>query len=161
MKHILTNRLSQIATARLGNFEKDIGLVGTQYNTVISVFFVGYILTQVPTNMILNKMRPSVFLPVVMCCWAVVSASTGAVQNYTGAVILRFLLGFVEAPFFRKLAKHHREGKSANLLQLVRSTSSALGTPRRSLPYGSRFCMLPARWLVPSEACLAVPSWAG
>lgn len=94
--------LIQIATARLGNFEKDLGLVGTQYNTVISVFFVGYILTQVPTNMILNKMRPSVFLPVVMCCWAVVSASTGAVQNFTGAVVLRFLLGFVEAPFFRK-----------------------------------------------------------
>ncbi|KAK1484228.1 hypothetical protein CCUS01_03940 [Colletotrichum cuscutae] len=90
----------QIATARLGNFEKDIGLVGTQYNTIISVFFVGYILTQVPTNMILNKMRPSIFLPVVMCCWAVASASTGAVQNYKGAVVLRFLLGFVEAPFF-------------------------------------------------------------
>ncbi|EXF78309.1 hypothetical protein CFIO01_00304 [Colletotrichum fioriniae PJ7] len=94
----------QIATARLGNFEKDIGLVGTQYNTIISVFFVGYILTQVPTNMILNKMRPSIFLPVVMCCWAVVSASTGAVQNYKGAVVLRFLLGFVEAPFFRQMA---------------------------------------------------------
>ncbi|KAF5495361.1 MFS transporter prlL [Colletotrichum siamense] len=91
---------NNIATARLGDFEKDIGLVGTQYNTIISVFFVGYILTQVPTNMILNKMRPSIFLPVVMCCWAVVSASTGAVQNYTGAVVLRFLLGFVEAPFF-------------------------------------------------------------
>lgn len=96
--------LVQIATARLGNFEKDLGLVGTQYNTIISVFFVGYILTQVPTNMILNKMRPSVFLPVVMCCWAVVSASTGAVHNFTGAVILRFLLGFVEAPFFRESA---------------------------------------------------------
>ncbi|KAI8260623.1 MFS transporter prlL [Colletotrichum sp. SAR 10_77] len=94
---------NNIATARLGDFEKDIGLVGTQYNTIISVFFVGYILTQVPTNMILNKMRPSIFLPVVMCCWAVVSASTGAVQNYTGAVVLRFLLGFVEAPFFRKI----------------------------------------------------------
>ncbi|KAI8256556.1 hypothetical protein K4K58_004791 [Colletotrichum sp. SAR11_239] len=50
---------NNIATARLGDFEKDIGLVGTQYNTIISVFFVGYILTQVPTNMILNKMRPS------------------------------------------------------------------------------------------------------
>ncbi|KAJ4003947.1 hypothetical protein NW766_011802 [Fusarium irregulare] len=53
---------NNIATARLGNFEEDIGLVNEQYNTVISIFFVGYILTQVPTNMILNKMRPSIFL---------------------------------------------------------------------------------------------------
>jgi hypothetical protein len=63
MKDIL-NYLDRnnIATARLGNFEEDIGLVAEQYNTVISIFFVGYILTQVPTNMILNKMRPSIFL---------------------------------------------------------------------------------------------------
>ncbi|KAM0349839.1 hypothetical protein ACHAP4_010194 [Fusarium culmorum] len=91
---------NNIATARLGNFEEDIGLVNEQYNTVISIFFVGYILTQVPTNMILNKMRPSIFLPSVMVCWATVSACTGAVQNYEGMIALRFILGFVEAPFF-------------------------------------------------------------
>ena len=95
--------LLDIATARLGNFEEDIGLEGTQYNTIISIFFVGYILTQIPTNMILNKVRPSRFLPTIMCCWAIVSACTGAVQNYSGMVALRFLLGFVEAPFFREL----------------------------------------------------------
>jgi MFS family permease len=82
--------------------EEDLGLVDTQYNTVISIFFVGYILTQIPTNMILNKMRPSIFLPLIMCLWAGVSAATGAVQSYAGLVVLRFVLGFVEAPFFRK-----------------------------------------------------------
>ncbi|KIL83760.1 hypothetical protein FAVG1_13036 [Fusarium avenaceum] len=92
---------NNIATARLGNFEEDIGLVGQQYNTVISIFFVGYILTQIPTNMILNKMRPSIFLPTIMVCWATVSACTGAVQNYQGMIALRFILGFVEAPFFQ------------------------------------------------------------
>ncbi|KAF2642332.1 MFS general substrate transporter [Massarina eburnea CBS 473.64] len=91
---------NNIATARLGTLEKDIGLVGTQYNTVISVFFAGYILTQIPTNMVLNKIRPSIFLPVIMCAWAIVSGATGAVQNYGGMVALRFVLGFVEAPFF-------------------------------------------------------------
>lgn len=38
-----------------------------------------------------------------MVCWATVSACTGAVQNYEGMIALRFILGFVEAPFFRKL----------------------------------------------------------
>ncbi|KAH0032978.1 MFS general substrate transporter, partial [Aureobasidium melanogenum] len=46
---------NNIAVARLGSFERDLGLHGTQYNTIISIFFVGYILTQVPTNMILDK----------------------------------------------------------------------------------------------------------
>ncbi|KAK4569459.1 hypothetical protein LTR86_003222 [Recurvomyces mirabilis] len=91
---------NNLATARLGSFEKDIGLHGTQYNTVISLFFVGYILTQIPTNMILDKVRPSLFLPAVMICWATVSAATGAVHSYSGILALRFILGFVEAPFF-------------------------------------------------------------
>ncbi|KAI0016128.1 major facilitator superfamily domain-containing protein [Xylariomycetidae sp. FL0641] len=66
---------NNIATARLGSFEKDIGLVGNNYNTVISIFFVGYILTQIPTNLILSKVRPSLFLPSVMIGWATISAS--------------------------------------------------------------------------------------
>jgi MFS family permease len=91
---------NNIATARLGTLEDDLGLVGTQYNTVISIFFVGYILTQIPTNMILDKVRPSLFLPAVMCAWGVVSTCTAAVHNYQGLIALRFVLGFVEAPFF-------------------------------------------------------------
>lgn len=52
--------------------------------------------------MILDKVKPSIFLPTIMCCWGAVSACSGAVQNYHGMICLRFLLGFVEAPFFRK-----------------------------------------------------------
>ena len=92
---------NNIATARLGSLEEDIGLARTLYNTVISIFFVGYILNQIPTNMILNKMRPSIFLPTIMCLWAGVSAATSAVQSYSGLVGLQFVLGFIEAPFFR------------------------------------------------------------
>ncbi|KAI5270644.1 hypothetical protein E4T47_05940 [Aureobasidium subglaciale] len=93
---------NNIAVARLGSFEQDLGLRGTQYNTIISILFVGYILTQMPTNIILDKVKPSVFLPMIMCCWGLVSACSGAVQNYHGMIALRFFLGFVEAPFFRK-----------------------------------------------------------
>lgn len=91
---------NNIATARLGTLEEDIGLAGTQYNTIISIFFVGYILTQIPTNMILDKVRPSLFLPAVMCAWGAVSTCTAAVHNYEGMIATRFILGFVEAPFF-------------------------------------------------------------
>jgi hypothetical protein len=51
-------------------------------------------------------MRPSIFLPAIMCMWATVSTCTGAVQSYHGMVVLRFFLGFVEAPFFRKSSYH-------------------------------------------------------
>jgi MFS family permease len=94
---------NNIATARLSTLEKDLYLQGTQYNTIISIFFVGYFLIQIPMNLILDKMRPSLFLPAVICMWAIVSACTGTVQSYSSMVVLRFILGFVETPVFREL----------------------------------------------------------
>lgn len=57
-----------IASARLNDLEKDLGLVGTQYNTCISILFVGYLLMQVPSNMIMNsgKIRPSLYMGLCM-----------------------------------------------------------------------------------------------
>lgn len=109
--------------------------------------------------MILNKMRPSIFLPVVMCCWAVVSASTGAVQNYTGAVVLRFLLGFVEAPFFRKIRSIDSSNMILTFCQPVLSTCSAPGTQRKSLRYASQSSMQLVRWQELLVDCWEAQSW--
>lgn len=91
---------TNIAAARLDKLEEDTNLVGSQYNTIISIFFVGYVLMQVFTNLILNRVRPSYLLPGVMVAWATVSACSGAVQSYGGWIAVRFILGFVESPYF-------------------------------------------------------------
>jgi hypothetical protein len=51
-----------LVNAKLNSLEKDLGLKGTQYNTLISILFVGYIAGQIPSNMILNRVRPSWYL---------------------------------------------------------------------------------------------------
>ncbi|BFZ64862.1 hypothetical protein YB2330_006015 [Saitoella coloradoensis] len=89
-----------IAQARLQGLERDTGLVGKEYNTVISILYAGYILCQVPSNLFLSKSKPSVFLPACMIVWAIVSGATAATHNYAGLVVVRFFLGIVEAPFF-------------------------------------------------------------
>lgn len=92
---------NNIASARLGGLEKDLGLVGNQYQTCISILFVGYILMQIPANMFLNKFgRPSIFISTIMCLWGIISTCCGAVQSYAGLVVIRLLLGVVEAGFF-------------------------------------------------------------
>ncbi|CCH41706.1 putative membrane protein [Wickerhamomyces ciferrii] len=92
---------NNIASARLGGLEEDLGLKGNQYQTCISILFVGYILMQIPSNMILNKLgKPSLFITVIMTAWAIISTCTGAVQSYKGLMVVRLLLGFVEAGFF-------------------------------------------------------------
>ena len=51
-----------LVNAKLDTLEKDLGLKGTEYNTLISILFVGYIAGQIPSNMILNRVRPSWYL---------------------------------------------------------------------------------------------------
>ncbi|KAG0697636.1 major facilitator superfamily domain-containing protein [Suillus ampliporus] len=72
-----------------------------QYATVLSIFSVGYIIMQVPGNMLLHWLeRPSIFIPSCMAVWGVISVLTGITRNYTDVLLVRFFLGFVEAPFY-------------------------------------------------------------
>ncbi|KAI8193181.1 MFS transporter prlL [Colletotrichum sp. SAR 10_65] len=75
-----------IGSARLGGLEKDLGLTGSEFQTCVSILFVGYILMQVPSNMFLNK--------------GVLCACSGAAHSFGGLLATRFLLGFVEAAFY-------------------------------------------------------------
>jgi MFS family permease len=55
---------------------------------------------QVPSNIFLAQLRPSIYLPVCMASWGIVSTCTGAVQSAAGLYAARFFLGFVEACFY-------------------------------------------------------------
>jgi len=91
------NKLDQnaLANAKLNSIEKDLKLRGTQYNTAISILYVGYLFMQIPSNMLLSsrKIRPSIYMACCMMIWAAVATTTAAVHNYTGLVLVRFFLG--------------------------------------------------------------------
>ncbi|WVQ83939.1 hypothetical protein IAT38_006083 [Cryptococcus sp. DSM 104549] len=89
-----------LASARVQGIEKSLGMVGSQFNTAISLLFVGYILGQIPSNMILSKTRPSIYLSVCVMVWAIVSLCTGFVKTYHQLLAVRILLGFTESPYF-------------------------------------------------------------
>ncbi|KAF2622144.1 MFS general substrate transporter [Macroventuria anomochaeta] len=91
---------NNIAQAKLDSFEKDLGLVGNQFNVAVSILNVGYVLFQLPSNMILTKVRPSLYIPACAMIWSCVSAATSGVHNYSGLIAVRFFLGIVEAPFW-------------------------------------------------------------
>lgn len=89
------------SSARLGTFEQDLHLQGNQYATILSILYVGYILMQVPANMVMHWLeKPSILIPGSMVIWGLVSTLTGITKNYTGILLARFFLGFVEAPFY-------------------------------------------------------------
>lgn len=68
-----------------------------QWNIVLSVFFVPYVLLEVPSNMLLKKFkRPSVYLGILIVCWGVIMTMMGVVKNFAGLLVTRILLGIFE-----------------------------------------------------------------
>ncbi|KAK7513842.1 MFS transporter [Phyllosticta citriasiana] len=91
---------SNLAQARLGTLEKDLNMKGSDYNLATSILFVGYILMQLPSNLLLTRIRPSLYLGICMTTWGVISTVQAATHSFGGLVAARFFLGFAEAPFF-------------------------------------------------------------
>lgn len=91
---------SNLAQARQGTLEEDLDMHGTDFNLATSIFFIGYLLMQLPSNMLITRVRPSLYLSASCCLWGVVSTCNSATQKFSDLVVVRFFLGFVEAPFF-------------------------------------------------------------
>ncbi|RDW87955.1 hypothetical protein BP5796_03649 [Coleophoma crateriformis] len=88
---------NNIAAAKLAGLESDLNLTSTS----VSILFVGYILMQVPSNILLNKIgKPALYLPTCMGIWGAISTATAACNSFGGLVAVRFMLGFVEAVYF-------------------------------------------------------------
>ncbi|KAJ5614022.1 hypothetical protein N7528_007676 [Penicillium herquei] len=91
---------NSITQARLYGLQEDTGLQGAEYQTAISIFSAGYIIMQLPSTVMMTKFRPSIYLPTCIVMWAFVSGCTAATFNTPGILMVRFFLGFVEAPLF-------------------------------------------------------------
>lgn len=73
---------------------------GSDFNLATSIFFVGYLLCQLPSNLLITRLPPSYYLSVAATVWGVVSTCNGAVQSFGQLVAVRLILGIVECPFF-------------------------------------------------------------
>lgn len=108
-----------IALARLNGLEEDLSLSSSQYQTCVSILFVGYIAGQVPSSesiclsppglclttnflidMLITRLRPSYYMAGAMAAWAVVSALTALAKDFTGLLLVRFFLGVTETPYY-------------------------------------------------------------
>ncbi|KAI8184753.1 putative transcriptional regulatory protein [Colletotrichum sp. SAR 10_77] len=92
---------NNIAAAKLAGITEDLHLSETQYQTCVSVLFVGYIIMQIPSNMIIGKIKlPGVYICCAMSLWGIVTAAQTVVKSFASLAIARFAVGFVEAVFF-------------------------------------------------------------
>jgi MFS transporter, ACS family, tartrate transporter len=79
---------------------RDLGFSAYVYGLGAGVFFIGYALFEVPSNLILHKVGGRRWLARIMISWGIVAGAMAFVKGATGFYILRFLLGAAEAGFF-------------------------------------------------------------
>ncbi len=77
----------------------DIGLTPYMFGLGAGIFFIGYLAFEIPSNMILHKVGPRIWIARIMVTWGLVSCAMAFVQGPTSFYILRFLLGVAEAGF--------------------------------------------------------------
>ncbi|EFQ33766.1 major facilitator superfamily transporter [Colletotrichum graminicola] len=91
---------TNIGNAKIEGLLGSLGMTGVQYNVAVSVFFIPFVLAEVPSNMVLHLFqRPSLYIGGIVTCWGIVMTCNGVVQNYGGLVAARIFLGLFEAGF--------------------------------------------------------------
>jgi len=89
-----------IANARSFKLTTDLNLRNVEYNTALTIFFVPYVVFEIPSNVLLKRFSPRIWLSGCMFLFGVVSVCQGLVQNYSGLLATRFFLGLFEAGMF-------------------------------------------------------------
>ena len=79
---------------------KDLGLSSEQFSIAAGIFFVGYFLFEVPSNLILHKIGARVWIGRILLSWGFVASLTGVVQSAHQLYAARVVLGFAEAGYY-------------------------------------------------------------
>ncbi|MFM0229590.1 MFS transporter [Paraburkholderia sediminicola] len=97
---LIVNQLDKVnvAFAKL-QMAPDIGLSNTAYGLGAGIFFLGYCMFEVPSNMLLHRLGARVWITRILLTWGVLSACTMFVVGPKSFYVVRFLLGVAEAGF--------------------------------------------------------------
>ena len=131
---------SNLGNAKTAGLEKSLGLVGSDYNIILSVFFVPYVLTAPFLGIAGKKFGPSRVLPCMMMSFGVFTLMVVAVQNFSGLLALRWFLGMSESAFFPLVIYYqttfYRRGELARRLAIFYAASSIASAFGGLLSYG-------------------------
>ena len=78
----------------------DLGLTVTMYGLGAGIFYIGYMLFEVPSNILLHKVGARIWIARILVTWGLVSSATAFIQGPTSFYVVRILLGVAEAGFY-------------------------------------------------------------
>jgi len=119
---------------------KELALTSQQFGLAAGVFFFGYCLFEVPSNLLLHKIGARIWIARILITWGILAALTGFVHTVHHLYLLRFLLGLAEAGYFPGIVLYltywFRQRERARALALFMTAlpvTSIVGAPLSGL----------------------------
>ena len=115
---------------------RELAITSQQFGLVFGMFFIGYLIFEIPSNLLLHRIGARVWIARILLSWGIVATLTGLVQTVQQLYVLRFLLGLAEAGYFPGIVLYltywfpQRERARALALLLVAAPiTTILGAP--------------------------------
>ncbi|GAB7522436.1 MFS transporter [Paraburkholderia sp. 2C] len=116
--------------------QADLNLSDAVYGFGAGIFFLGYFIFEIPSNIILHRVGARVWIARIMVSWGIISALTMFVTTPTLFYVMRFLLGLAEAGFFPGIILYltywypaHRRGRMTTWFMTAIALSGVIGGP--------------------------------
>jgi D-galactonate transporter len=126
---------SNIGFAAL-TMNKELGISSQQFGLLFGIFFFGYFLFEIPSNLLLHKIGARIWIARILITWGAVAALTGFVQTAHQLYTARFLLGLAEAGYFPGIALYltywfpqREQARALALLIAANPVTGILGAP--------------------------------
>src|SRR6266699_1270844 len=115
---------------------KELAITSKQFGLVAGIFFFGYFLFEIPSNLLLHKLGARIWIARILITWGILATLTGLVQSVHQLYAVRFLLGLAEAGYFPGIALYltywFRQREQAQAIALFLAgipVTSILGAP--------------------------------
>ncbi|KAF9137234.1 hypothetical protein BGX30_010435 [Mortierella sp. GBA39] len=129
-----------IGNAKVAGLEEDLNLNPSEYSWALSIFFIGYIIAEVPSQMLLKKVGPRKWISGCMFVWGILTMLLAACKTAASLYATRFFLGIFEAALFPGavfvISLFYSRGEQALRNGLFFSTATMAGAFGGILAYG-------------------------
>ncbi|KAJ3743234.1 major facilitator superfamily domain-containing protein [Lentinula detonsa] len=131
---------TNVGNARVAGLQTDLGMSNKQYSIALTVTYVPYILSELPSNLMLKAVGPNLMLPTMLTLWGIVTVLQGIVNSYSGLLACRFFIGLLEGGVFPGLVLYlsyfYPRYKMNTRITLFFSSASLSGAFSGILAYG-------------------------
>jgi MFS transporter, ACS family, tartrate transporter len=115
---------------------RELGITSQQFGLVFGVFFFGYFIFEIPSNLLLHRIGARVWIARILISWGIVATLSGSVRTVHQLYIMRFLLGLAEAGYFPGIALYltywfpqREQAPAFALLVMAGPVTTILGAP--------------------------------